>query len=154
MHRFESATVLTADQIDVFHFHENPENIRKISPPFLRIPELHANPVAREGEKFTLHLRVFGVPILWRGEWAQVVSPALLLDTASIFPFRTWRHEHRFVSRGAETEMIDVVIYQLPWGIFGRLLGATVFRMLLVAMFVGRHQATRTYFKNRPVNGA
>lgn len=146
MHVFQRTTILPADIDQVFAFHENPHNIRKISPFFLNVVDVQAKPVATQDTSFTLRLRVFGFHLSWNGLWAEVNKPTLLTDTTAGFPFRKWRHEHRFESVAAGTRMTDSVTYELPYGPIGKLLGATVFRILFLLMFAGRHRATRNYF--------
>ena len=147
MHVFQRATILPADIAEVFAFHENPANIRKISPFFLKVIDVQGNTVAAVDDTFALKLRIFGFHLSWNGFWAEVHNPTLLVDTASIFPFQKWRHEHRFESVSEGTRMTDCVVYELSFGVIGRLFGATVFRVLFLVMFLGRHLATRNYFK-------
>ncbi len=146
---FERVTELAAVPEEVFTFHENPQNIRKISPFFLHVVEVMASPEAKINDVFTLRLRIFGWPLTWTGKWAEVQNPTLLIDTASLFPFRKWRHEHHFEEISGGTRMRDVVTYELPFGWLGRVLASTVFRLQLIIMFAGRHSATRAYFARR-----
>ncbi len=149
MHVFQRATILPAEIDEVFAFHENPHNIRKISPFFLKVVDVQAAAVAQVDDTFTLQLRIFGFHLSWNGLWAEVERPTLLVDTASLFSFPKWRHEHRFESVEGGTRMTDRVTYELPFGWLGKLLGATFFRIQLILMFAGRHRATQNYFSAR-----
>lgn len=149
MHHFYREVILDAAPDDVFAFHENPHNIQKISPWFLQIIEIQADTKAIAQKKFILKLRIFGFPLRWNGLWETVDPPNLLVDTASLFPFRIWRHEHRFEGVHNGTRMIDDVTYTLPYGWLGRLFGETIFRLQLILMFAGRHRATKAWFERQ-----
>lgn len=146
MHTFRRQTLLAASPEQVFAFHENPHNIRKISPFFLQIIQVDAHTEAVQDDRFALKLHIFGFPLKWNGVWNEVDKPTLLVDTATPFPFKYWRHEHRFDPKNNGTWMTDIVTYRITGGWLGRLFGATLFRLQLILMFAGRHRATREYF--------
>lgn len=150
MPHYRRETFLNASVEQVYSFHENPFNIQKISPWFLQIDKIQADTEANPQSPFILKLRIFGVPLHWNGLWEVARKPVLLVDTASVFPFRTWRHEHHFEPVKDGTRMIDDVIYTLPGGWLGAVLGTTIFRLQLILMFSGRHRATRAWFE-RPL---
>jgi ligand-binding SRPBCC domain-containing protein len=146
MHFFQNSVDLDVPVQEVYAFHENPHNIRKISPFFLQVVDVQADSVAKKDDVFVLKLRIFGFPLTWRGVWAMAENPTTLVDTASFFPFKIWRHEHRFEPISGGTRMTDLVSYEMPFGLVGRLFGATIFRLQIIAMFAGRHRATKAYF--------
>jgi ligand-binding SRPBCC domain-containing protein len=147
---FSRSVVLGAPPDVVCRWHENPQNLREISPPWLRIHEVRAAPVAEVGGEFFLHVSQLGFPLRWHGRWIEVRRPQLLVDDALASPFSEWRHEHHFVAEGAGTRMTDVVRCRLgaPWG---RLPGARLGLWVLFSlMFWGRHRATREFFRRHP----
>jgi ligand-binding SRPBCC domain-containing protein len=82
------------------------------------------------------------------------------VDGARKSPFRHWRHQHLFRGEGSGTVMTDRVEYALKFGtlgslgIIGRLLDATVMKVVFTAMFLARHKATAAYFaKERKAGG-
>lgn len=146
---FEKSVDLDAPVGVVFAFHENPENLRKISPSSLKVKKISAAAHAVPGESFALEASQFGLPIHWIGRWEQVQHPNLLVDVGVQCPFPYFRHSHRFEALGGTTtRMIDRVEYALPCGWLGWLAGVTGGRMALGLMFAARHRATRTYFSN------
>lgn len=148
---FTRSVHLPAPPDVVCRWHENPHNLRVISPPWLKIHEVRAESSARVGAEFYLHVTQLGFPLRWRGVWREVNRPHLLVDGAIASPFAEWRHEHHFAPDGPGTLMTDVVRCRLgsPWGCFpGRRLALQV---VFVLMFAGRHQATREFFKKQTV---
>lgn len=143
---FERSVLLAATPAEVYAFHEDPRNIVKISPPSLRVEKVECTVPARAGEEFRLRVSQFGLPLEWIGFWDEAVPCSRLVDGARKSPFRHWRHHHIFAEAPGGTLMTDRVEYALPFGLLGRLLDATVMRVVFVAMFAARHRATAAYF--------
>jgi len=146
---FERSVLLAAPPEEVYAFHEDPRNIVKISPSSLRVEKVECTVPARVGEEFRLRVSQFGLPLEWIGYWDEAVPCSRLVDGARKSPFRHWRHHHLFAKAPGGTLMTDRVEYALPFGLLGRLLNATVMRLVFAAMFAARHRATRKYFATR-----
>lgn len=91
-------------------------------------------------------MRQFGVPLEWIGFWEEAVPHERLVDGARKSPFRLWQHQHLFHPEGEGCMMTDRVTYALPGGMLGRLLDATVMKVIFTLMFLARHQATEKFF--------
>ncbi len=150
---FQRSVLLDAPADAVFRLHEDPRNIRVISPPFLDAKILRAGSSARVGEEFEIQLRVFGFPLgRWVGVWREVVPDRLLMDAGLRCPFAFFQHRHEFApvdGSGAggrpQTRMTDHVTYQLAGGWLGKLVGETALRLQLVLAFADRHRRTRKW---------
>jgi len=146
---FERSTLLETSPADAFVFHENPANISRIAPPSLRVISVSAQARAKQGERFTLRVSQFGLPMTWEGEWEIVEPPHRLVDIGIRCPFRYWRHEHRFEAEGSGTRMTDLVTLA-PFGGRPVLAAGHVFiSLFLKKMFSDRHVATRRFFSNQ-----
>jgi ligand-binding SRPBCC domain-containing protein len=150
---FERSVLLDASATEVYGFHEDPRNISKISPPSLKVERVECSVPAVAGEEFRLSVSQFGLPLEWVGIWEEAVPDSRLVDGARKSPFRHWRHHHLFQSEGAGTVMTDRVEYALPFGVLGRLLDATVMKVVFTAMFLARHKATAAYFTKSKKGG-
>jgi ligand-binding SRPBCC domain-containing protein len=146
---FERSVLLDASLHEVYAFHEDPRNITKISPPSLKVEKVECAVPARVGQEFRLRVRQFGLPLEWIGFWDEAEPFVRLVDGARKSPFLHWRHHHLFAQAQGGTLMTDRVEYALPFGPLGRLLGATVMKLVFAAMFAARHRATRMYFATR-----
>ena len=132
---------------EVFAFHGNPYNIRKISPRWqtVEVQRGEANP--QTGEDFEIVIRFFGwLPMRWRGVWREVQPPGSLVDEALNSPFAFWRHHHEFQALGERrTLMTDRVEYLFPGGWLGKWFGETFGRIQFHLMFADRHARTRQW---------
>lgn len=148
--RFRRSTLVNAPVAEVFRFHEDPANINVVSPSFLRVRVLRAGVPARAGEDFELALRLFGLPVgRWHGRWLAVRENALLADWPAK-PLRflpIFRHRHEFAPAGpGRTRLTDEVVYALPGGWLGKLLGETVLRLNFALAFADRHRRARRHW--------
>ena len=146
---FERSVRLDASPAEVYAFHEDPRNITKISPPYLKVERVECRVPASPGDEFHLCIRQFGLPLEWIGFWEEAVPNERLVDGARKSPFRHWRHHHLFATDGDGTVMTDRVEYALPFGVIGLLLDMTVMRVVFTAMFIARHRATRRFFTKK-----
>ena len=140
---------LTASTEQVYAFHENPHNIRLISPAWQVVRVLRGAEVARVEAEFEIEVRLLGLlPLRWRGVWRGANSPGLLVDEALSGPFAYWRHRHHFETVGAgKTRMTDHVSYLFPGGWLGKWFGETVGKIQFHLMFADRQKRTADWFR-------
>jgi ligand-binding SRPBCC domain-containing protein len=143
---FTRSSPLPATPEELFLFHENPHNLRHISPPGMHILEIRANQRAQPGEEFTIAVQQGPLTLRWTGRWETVDRPRLLMDTGLRCPFALWRHHHLFEPHPAGALLTDRVEFRLPWHLGGP--AGDFFCRLIVfpRMFAARHAATRDWF--------
>lgn len=73
-----------------------------------------------EGEEVTWRAWHFGVPIRMTSRITRISPPDSFVDEQVRGPFRSFRHEHRFVADGDGTVMTDHVVLSAPFGALGR----------------------------------
>ena len=145
---FTRSTVLSATPEELFRFHENPHNLRRISPPGMRILGIEAEEKARPGAEFTVAVRQGPFTLRWTGRWETVEAPRLLIDTGVHCPFAFWRHHHLFQPHPRGSLLTDRVEFRLPWYLGGPA-GDLACRLLVFPrMFAARHAATRAWFES------
>ena len=146
---FTRSCLLPATVEELFLFHENPHNLRHISPPGMHILEIRAGEAARPGAEFTIAVRQGPLTLRWTGRWETVESPRLLTDAAVRCPFALWRHSHIFEPHPEGAFLTDRVEFRLPW-LLGGPAGDLVCRLIIFPrMFASRHAATRDWFARR-----
>ncbi len=122
-------------------FHATPEALRALTPPgTLRRVEGDLGPL-HEGQRLTLHLRKFGLPLRWRTVHEEVTAEGFT-DRMLAGPFRTWCHRHRFLATPTGCRLEDEVTFSLPFRPFSDPLLPLV-RRDLRNLFAFRHRATR-----------
>lgn len=61
--------------------------------------------------------------------------PHQFADEMESGPYKLFRHEHRFEEHGGRTIMRDIVDYELPFGILGRLADVVLAKRYLMRLF-------------------
>ena len=72
------------------------------------------------GETVTWRGKHFGLYLRHKSKITEMEYPAYFVDEMERGHFKSFRHEHTFVSNKATTVMIDLLEYETPMGFFGR----------------------------------
>jgi len=135
---------------DAFAVFEDPYNLARITPPWLRFRVTSKEKVTmRKGAGITYRIRWMGLPISWKTIITEYNPPLQFVDEQAAGPYRLWRHRHTFVPDGSGTRVDDRVDYALPFGLLGRLVHRLVVRRQLEEIFAYRRQALATLFAER-----
>jgi hypothetical protein len=140
-YRLERRQWLPLPPAAVFPFFERPENLARITPPWLDFRILTPPPI-RVAQAVTIDytIRVLGVRTRWRSLIAEYDPPRSFRDVQLIGPYRLWDHRHRFRAENGGTVVEDEVFYQLSCGPVGRLAHALFVRRRLDAIFDYRRE--------------
>lgn len=143
---FERSVFLPESQKVLFAWHGNPENLKLVTPRWIRVDEIRCAKVAEIGGEFHLRLRIFGFSLVWRGRWEEVRTHGLLVDSALESPFASWRHLHSFEACDGGTKMTDAVRVGIsgPWSMVP--FSGAALHLVLLGMFLGRHAAMKKFF--------
>jgi ligand-binding SRPBCC domain-containing protein len=121
---------------ETFEFFERPENLARITPPWLGFRILTPAPIRMaRGLTIDYTVQVLGMPTRWRSLIGEYDPPHAFRDVQVIGPYRRWDHRHRFRSARGGTVIEDFVEYELPLGPLGLLLHGLVVRRQLDAIF-------------------
>lgn len=137
----------------VWGFYDNLDALLTVTPPQTRVWVKNPPDRIAEGVHFTLMVSqppIF-LPLPWDTYITAHEPPYLFIDEQGRGPFKRWRHEHHFEPlAGGRTRMRDVITYEPPFGIFGRIADALFIRRQLEAMFAYRHNITRHVLAEHP----
>jgi hypothetical protein len=126
---------------EVFEFFERPENLPRITPPWLGFRILTPAPLTmRCGLMIDYTVRVLGMPTHWRSQIAEYDFPHGFRDVQVIGPYRLWDHRHRFRRESGGTLIEDFVVYEPPLGLLGAVVDALMIRRRLAAIFEYRRR--------------
>lgn len=138
---FEQETVIQAPVDVVFGFHERPDALELLSPPFPPLTVLHKSGGISTGAE--VHLRIG--PIRWDARHTAFERNRLFVDEQVRGPFARWIHRHEFHAEGVTTRLVDRIDFALPGGALLNRLAAPFVRVGLRQMFAHRHAVTRRY---------
>lgn len=147
MPRLEFVLEVDASVEQVWQFHNTIETLFILTPPHTKVSLEGKITPMQEGAIFRLKMRRMGIPMpIWYAEIVSYRPPCQFVDrqVTGRGPFRQWTHTHQFEPMGANrTRLRDIVEYELPFGILGRLVDRLFIRKDIQRMFAYRHYKTR-----------
>ena len=142
MYIFVKSTHIKCELKELFAFHENVSNLKLITPKGMEVKLLKEIKTVSQGDIIDIITTKFFLSTFWKIKITKFKYPNTLVDTALESPFKFWEHHHIFRQKEDGCELKDIVFYELPFGIFGKLFSALVSAQLQ-AMFDFRHRETK-----------
>lgn len=86
------------------------------------------------------------IPLNWVSQISKVDAPFCFTDIQVKGPYSYWRHQHFFKEIPGGIEMADVVSYDIPYGIIGRLANTLFVSRMLKGIFDYRYKVLEKRF--------
>ncbi|MEE9369326.1 MAG: SRPBCC family protein [Pontiella sp.] len=123
-----------------WNFISNPANLNKITPDHMDFEIISELPdVIAEGMLLEYRMKI---PLLgtqpWLSELKHIVSGHSFVDEQRVGPYKLWIHYHGIVPTESGVKFVDRVIYEVPFGVFGKLAHALFIRKTLERVFAFR----------------
>lgn len=113
--KFASTTWIPVPIETAFQFFSKPENLDRITPPWLDFQILTPLPVElRSGTLLHYRLKLHGIPVKWQTQIVEWNPPFHFVDLQLRGPYRKWVHTHTFVEKDNGTVIEDNVTYAVP----------------------------------------
>ncbi|MBM3452945.1 MAG: SRPBCC family protein [Bacteroidetes bacterium] len=123
MYQLKTTQIIPTDMKECWDFFSSPKNLKTITPDYMGFEVLVDIP-----EKMYAGLMIeyevkpiLGFPIKWITEITHVDEMKFFVDEQRKGPYKIWHHEHHFKQVQNGIEMTDIVSYEIPLGILGRL---------------------------------
>lgn len=144
--KFVRESIIRAAPERVFAFHELPDALARLTPPWERARVVRAAPNLQVGAEAVIETRLFGLlPVEWVARHTHYDPPRMFEDVQLKGPFKRWRHRH-FVEPHAEGALLrDEIDYEPPLGPLGRLAAPFMVERRLKKLFDYRHRVTRAW---------
>jgi ligand-binding SRPBCC domain-containing protein len=85
----------------------------------------------------------------WITEIKAVKEGVFFIDEQRKGPYKIWHHEHHFKAVEGGVEMTDIVSYEVPFGILGKLAHPFIVRPKLEHIFNYRTQKINEIFPSK-----
>ena len=146
---FIKESLIHATPERVFAFHELPDALQRLTPPWESARVVKAATGLRPGSQAIIETRLLGlVPVRWVAEHTVYDPPRLFEDVQVSGPFKRWRHRHLVAPHAEGAVLRDEVEYETPFGPFGRLAAPLLVIPRLEKLFDYRHRVTRQWCEN------
>jgi ligand-binding SRPBCC domain-containing protein len=152
--RFVKESYIAAAPERVFAFHEMPDALARLIPPWERVRVVEAAQSLLPGSRAVIETRLFGLwPVRWVAEHTAYEPPRMFEDVQASGPFKTWRHRHTIEPRGAGALLRDEIEFEPPLGPVGRMAAPLLVLPRLRRMFDYRHRVTREWCESAEADG-
>ncbi len=143
---FLKESIIQAPPGCVFAFHELPDALRRLTPPWESSHIVQAAPDLHVGSRAIVETRIFNLfPTRWVAEHTAYDPPHMFEDVQVEGPFRSWRHRHIIKPHASGAVLRDDIEYEAPLGLIGQLAAPFVIVPRLERLFEYRHRVTREW---------
>ena len=144
--RFVKESLIRASPERVFAFHEQPEALVLLLPPWESARVIQSAKISEVGALAIVETRILGpITVQWTAEHTVYNPPHMFEDIQIKGPFRSWRHRHLVEPHKDGATLRDEIDYEPPLGFVGRALAPLLIENRLRKLFDYRHQVTREW---------
>jgi ligand-binding SRPBCC domain-containing protein len=134
----------------VFAFHELPDALARLTPPWESSRVIQMAEISAPGSEAIIETRILGLlPVRWVARHTAYDPPRMFEDVQVTGPFRYWRHRHFVEPHAAGALLRDEIEYEPPLGLLGRLAAPFLIIPRLEKLFDYRHAATREWCEKK-----
>jgi hypothetical protein len=147
MYLLSTSQTVSSDLETVFTFFAQPENLARITPPWLDFQILTPLPLTmRTGAVIDYQIKLGPIPTRWRTLITGFEPGKMFVDEQLNGPYSFWHHTHRFAATDQGTLLTDEVRYLPPLGVLGDLAHALAIKGQLQGIFRHRHRVVDEMF--------
>ncbi len=149
MYQLKRQQLVKTDMATCWDFFSSPGNLQKITPKYMGFDVLTEVPEKMyEGLMIEYRVRpLLGIPMNWITEITHVEEHQFFVDEQRKGPYRIWHHEHHFETVDNGVLMSDIVSYELPFGILGKIAHPILVQRKLNEIFDFRFEIVEEIFK-------
>jgi ligand-binding SRPBCC domain-containing protein len=144
--KFVKESIIRASPERVFAFHELPDALARLTPPWESSRVIQAAKISEVGSEAIVETRILGAfPVRWVACHTAYEPPRMFEDVQVKGPFRYWRHRHIVEPHADGSTLRDEIEYEPPFGFLGQLAEPLLITPRLKKLFDYRHAATREW---------
>lgn len=124
LHTLQTTQLIKSDINTVWAFMSSPKNLASITPEYMQFKVLSdlGDGKMYQGQIIEYYVKpLLGIKLHWVTEITHVQDLQFFVDEQRFGPYQFWHHKHFFKQVNGGVEMRDLVNYQLPFGILGKL---------------------------------
>ena len=149
---FVKESLIEASPEVVFAFHELPDALARLTPPWEAARVIQPAKNLHVGSTAIVETRILGlIPSRWVAEHTIYDPPHMFEDKQTSGPFRSWRHRHIVLPQenGGGAVLRDEIEYEPPFWLVGRLIAPFLIIPRLRRLFEYRHRITREWCEKK-----
>jgi ligand-binding SRPBCC domain-containing protein len=144
--KFVKESIIKAAPEKVFAFHELPDAIERLIPPWENVKIIQKADISKIGSQAIIEQKIFGlITSRWIAEHTKYEPLREFEDVQISGPFKSWRHRHVIEPHEDGAILRDEIEFEPPFWIFGTIAAPFAVLPKLEKMFEYRHQVTRRW---------
>ena len=148
--RFVKESIIRAEPERVFAFHELPDALERLMPPWEAARVVVPPENLHKGTRTVVETKLFGLlPVRWEALHTAYDPPRVFEDVQVSGPFKSWRHRHIVEPCELGARLRDDIEYEPPAGFMGRLFAPLLIERRLKRLFDYRHEVTKRWAEER-----
>ena len=148
--QFVKESLIRATRERVFEFHEQPDVLTLLLPPWETARVIKAAKISDVGSEAIVETSVFGpIKMRWVARHTRYDPPRMFEDTQMKGPFRSFRHRHIVEPHADGAILRDEIDYEPPLGFLGRAVAPWLIERRLRKLFDYRHEVTRRWCEGK-----
>lgn len=145
MLRFEKTSIIQAPVASVWRFHERPDILQLLTPPWQPVQIVRREGGLGVGAISEFRLWLGPVPVQWIARHIDCVVNQYFVDIQQRGPMSYWQHRHQFDAIEQQTQLTDAIEFAIPGGSAIEQGLAQWVQSRLSDMFDYRHHITRLH---------
>jgi ligand-binding SRPBCC domain-containing protein len=143
--QFEKTSLIDAPVTSVWRFHERPDILQLLTPPWQPVQIVRREGGLGIGAISEFRLWLGPIPVQWIAKHIDCVVNHYFVDIQQSGPMSYWQHRHQFTAIGEQTQLQDTIEFAIPGGnSLEQWMGQWV-QSRLSDMFDYRHTITRLH---------
>lgn len=144
--KFIKESVIRASPERVFQFHEQPDVLNLLMPPWETAEVVQPAKISEVGSEAIIETKILGpLKTRWVARHTVYDPPRRFEDVQVRGPFRFWRHQHTVEPHADGAILRDEIDYQPPLWFLGRVLAPVLVQPRLQKLFDYRHEVTKRW---------
>ncbi|MBH8556038.1 SRPBCC family protein [Nostocaceae cyanobacterium CENA357] len=149
MLHFTHSSVINAPPEVVWNFHERPDILQLLTPPWQPMQVVRREGGLDVGAITEFRLFVGLLPLTWLARHTEYEKYRLFTDEQISGPFESWVHRHQFAPEAGKTRLTDAITFSIPGGGTVEFISGWLVQAQLEAMFRYRHYVTKRECESR-----
>ncbi|MEH2240744.1 SRPBCC family protein [Nostoc sp.] len=143
MLHFKHSSVINAPPEVVWKFHERPDILQLLNPPWQPVQVVRREGGLNVGAITEFRLFLGPLPLTWLARHTGYEKYRLFIDEQISGPFESWVHRHEFEPEDGKTRLTDAISFSMPGGGTVEFVSGWLVQVQLEAMFRYRHYVTK-----------
>lgn len=151
LHTLQTTQFIKSDINTVWEFMSSPKNLATITPEYMQFEVLSdlGDGKMYPGQLIEYYVKpLLGIKLHWVTEITHVQELQFFVDEQRFGPYKFWHHKHFLKQVDGGVEMFDLVHYQLPLGLLGKLGNELLVKKQLQQVFDYRFKVVDKLFNS------